>query len=76
MNGQKRPLESDNKILSPEKLSGMMTISGKGTFIIILVILVIVAAIYVGLFTNTLEQSTYKPVVIPDHAYRGIDSVF
>ena len=62
MNGQKRPLESDNKILSPEKLSGMMTISGKGTFIIILVILVIVAAIYVGLFTNTLEQSTYKPV--------------
>lgn len=62
MNGQKRPLESDNKILSPEKLSGMMTISGKGTLIIILAVLVIVAVIYAGLFTNTLEQSTYKPV--------------
>lgn len=62
MNGQKQPLESDNKVLSPDKLSGMMVISGKGTLIIVLVILVLVAVVYAGLFTYTLEQSIVKPI--------------
>lgn len=62
MNGKKKYLEDNNRILSPEKLSGMMDISRKGMLFMAVLLLFIVLGFYYCLFTGTLDESVSKKV--------------
>lgn len=54
--------QSKNKILSPEKLSSMIRITGKGTLILILFLLMITAGIYFVLANGVVREQAEKLV--------------